>query len=132
MATTDPIADLLTRIRNGLKGQHRFIDIGWSRIKQGLVEILRDEGFVEGFLLKMEGTHGTMRIFLKYSQGRKPVIQGVKRFSTPGRRRYVNCDEIPFFFGGLGVSILSTPKGLMVGREARKQRLGGELLCQVW
>ena len=132
MVTTDPIADLLTRIRNGLKGQHRFVDIGWSRVKQGLVEILQSEGFIEGFLVKMEGTKGVMRIFLKYSAGRKPVIQGLKRLSSPGRRLYVKCDEIPMFFGGLGVSVLSTPKGLMVGREARKQRLGGEILCQVW
>lgn len=132
MTTSDPIADLLTRIRNGLKGQHRFIDIPWSRVKQELVDVLKAEGFIESYLVKQEGTYGTMRVFLKYSQGRRPVIQGLKRVSTPGRRQYVTCEEIPHFFGGLGVAVLSTSKGLMIGQEARKQRLGGEILCKVW
>lgn len=132
MATSDPIADLLTRIRNGLKGQHRFIDVRWSRLKQALAEVLKNEGFIDNYLVKSEGTQGTMRIFLKYSQGRRPVIQGLKRMSTPGRRLYVTCEDIPHFFGGLGVAIVSTPKGVMAGQEARKQRLGGEILCQVW
>lgn len=132
MTTSDPIADLLTRIRNGLRGQHRFIDVSWSRMKQALVEVLKNEGLIDNFLLKQEETKGTIRVFLKYSQGRKPVIQGLKRLSSPGRRIYITCDEIPHFFGGLGISILSTPKGVMAGEEARRQRVGGEILCQVW
>jgi small subunit ribosomal protein S8 len=132
MTTSDPIADLLTRIRNGLKSQHRFVDVSWSRIKQELAEILKTEGFIENYLVKQQGTYGTMRVFLKYGQGRRSVIQGLRRMSTPGRRRYVTCDEIPHFFGGLGVAVLSTSKGLMGGHEARKQRLGGEILCKVW
>lgn len=132
MPTSDPIADLLTRVRNGLKAQHRYVDIRWSRMKQDLAEILKGEGFIDDFLVRLEGTHGTMRVFLKYAQGRKPVIQGVKRISKPGRRQYVTCDEIPYFFGGLGVPILSTSQGVMPGREAKKRHIGGEILCHVW
>jgi small subunit ribosomal protein S8 len=132
MSTSDPIADLLTRIRNGLKGQHRYVDVRWSRIKQELAEILKSEGFIEDYLVRLEGTRGEMRLFLKYAQGRKPVIQGLKRVSRPGRRQYVTFEEIPIFFGGLGVAILSTSQGLLPGREAKKRHIGGELLCQVW
>lgn len=132
MLTTDPIADLLTRIRNGLGAQHRFIDVRWSRIKQEIVEILKAEGLIDNFLVKVEGTVGVIRVFLKYTPQRKSVIHGLERVSSPGRRQYLACDDIPRRFAGLEISILSTSKGVMKGQEARKRRLGGEILCRVW
>jgi small subunit ribosomal protein S8 len=132
MAFSDPIADLLTRIRNGLMAKHRFVDIDWSKMKESLVGILKEEGYVENFLVKKEETIGTIRVFLKYSKSRQPVIQGIKRASTPGCRKYVGSDDIRLVFGGMGISILSTSKGLMTGKKARQGNVGGELLCTVW
>lgn len=132
MSTTDPIADLLTRIRNGLLGQHRFVDVRWSRIKQNIVDILKAEGLIDNYLVKVDGTIGVIRIFLKYTPQRKSVIHGLKRVSSPGRRQYVACEEIPRGFAGLEIAILSTSQGVMKGQEARKRRLGGEILCRVW
>ena len=130
---SDPIADFLTRIRNALKSQHRYVDVSWSKIKQNMAEILKNLGFIESYLVKQDNNHrGTMRIFLKYSDGRLPVIQGIKRISKPGLRKYVGHSDIPRFYGGMGVSILSTSQGLMAGHEASQRKLGGELLCQVW
>ncbi len=132
-ATSDPIADFLTRIRNGTKAQHRFVDIPWSRIKQNIAEILKDKGFIDNFLVKHDDkARGTIRIFLKYSAGRLPVIQGIQRVSKPGLRRYVGHADIPRFYGGLGLSIISTSRGLMSGKEAESHKVGGELLCHVW
>ena len=132
MAFSDPIADLLTRIRNASGAQHRYVDIGWSKLKQNIAEILKQQGFIENYLVKQENNRGTMRIFLKYTEGRQPVIQGIKRVSKPGLRKYVKFDEIPTFFGGLGVPVLSTSQGVIAGYEARKRKIGGELLCLVW
>lgn len=134
MATeSDPIADFLTRIRNGGNAQHRFIDVRWSKIKQNIAEILKNKGFIESFLVKQDNNQrGTIRIFLKYSDARKPVIQGLKRVSKPGLRKYLGYEDIPCFYGGLGLSILSTSKGIMAGIEAKKQKIGGEILCQIW
>jgi len=133
MVASDPIADLLTRIRNSLKAQHRFVDVSWSKMKESIVEILKKNGFVENYLIKKdENQRGTIRVFLKYSLGRKPVIQGLRRVSKPGLRRYVKYGDIPFFYGGLGFSIVSTSKGIMTGKEAKNQQIGGELLCLVW
>lgn len=131
MGTSDPLADFLTAIRNGLKAQHRFIDIRWSKLKQNLAEILKDEGLIESFLVKNEGNKGQMRVYLKYD-GRSSVIQGLRRYSKPGCRKYITCDQIPQFYGGLGIPVLSTSRGVMSGQKARQQRLGGELLCLVW
>lgn len=133
MAVSDPIADFLTRIRNACKAQHRYVDIDWSRMKQSLAEILKAQGMIENYLVKQDSaSRGTIRLFLKYASGRAPVIQGVKRVSKPGLRRYVKHDDIPTFYGGLGVSIVSTSQGLLPGGEARKRKIGGELLCIVW
>lgn len=131
-STTDPIADLLTRIRNASGAQHRYVDVIWSKLKESIVKILKEQGFIEHYLIKKEGSKGTMRIFLKYSEGRKPVIQGLKRVSTPGFRRYVNSSRIPKVLGGMGISIVSTSKGVMIGKEAREMNIGGEMLCLVW
>lgn len=130
MSMHDPIADLLTRIRNAREARHRFVDFPASKIKVNIIRILQEQGFVENFLVDDEAGKG--RVFLKYALGREPVIQGLKRISTPGLRRYVKSTKIPKVLGGMGIAIVSTPKGVMDGESARKQKLGGELLCLVW
>lgn len=133
MAHSDPIADFLTRIRNACTAQHRYVDIPWSKMKQSIAEILKSQGFVEGYLVKLDNNQrGTIRIFLKYASGRHPVIQGIKRISKPGLRKYVKHDELPMFYGGMGISIVSTSQGLLAGVEAIKRKVGGELLCLIW
>lgn len=133
MALSDPIADFLTRIRNATKAQHRYVDISWSKLKQSVAEILKNQGFIDNYLVKHESKQrGTIRIFLKYAEGRQPVIQGLRRMSKPGLRRYIGHEDIPRFFGGAGLSIISTSQGIMAGTEAKKRRIGGELLCLVW
>lgn len=134
MAVNDPIADFLTRIRNATKAKHRYVDIDWSRMKQNIAEILKGQGFIETYLVKLDNNkqRGTMRVFLKYVDQRRPVIQGIKRISRPGLRRYVSHEDIPQFFGGVGLSILSTSQGVMAGKDASKRKIGGELLCMVW
>lgn len=129
----DPVADFLTRIRNATTAEHRFTDVSWSKLKQGIAEILKNQGFIESYLVRMDTkTRGTIRVFLKYTAQRRPVIQGIKRISKPGLRRYVGSEDIPRFFGGTGVSILSTSQGVLAGLEASKRKIGGELLCMVW
>ncbi len=132
MTLSDPIADFLTRIRNGLKAQHRYIDVPLSKMKQAIAEVLKNLGLIENYIMKQEANGGTMRVFLKYSPGRQPVIQGLKRVSKPGLRRYVASTDIPRFYGGFGVAIVSTSQGVMAGHEATKRNIGGELLCLVW
>jgi small subunit ribosomal protein S8 len=130
MALSDPIADLLTRIRNAKLAKHRFVDTSVSKMKLNIIKILQEQGFIENFLVNDE--KHKIRIFLKYIQGREPVMQGLKRISSPGLRRYVGYKEIPHVLDGLGVAILSTPNGIVDGETARKQKVGGELLCFVW
>lgn len=133
MAISDPVADFLTRIRNALKAQHRYVDIDWSKMKESIAEILKNEGFIENYLIKKESSQrGTIRIFLKYTKARKPVINGLRRISKPGLRKYVGRNDIPQFFGGLGLSILSTSSGILSGHAANEMKVGGELLCLVW
>lgn len=132
-AISDPIADFLTRIRNATQARHRYVDVDWSRMKQNIADILKSKGFIESYLVKHENKQrGTMRLFLKYTEGRYPVIKGIKRVSKPGLRRYVGHQDIPRFYGGFGVSIISTSKGLMAGYDAMTNKVGGELLCLVW
>lgn len=132
-AISDPIADFLTRIRNATRAQHRYVDVAWSVMKQNIAEILKNQGFIDSFLVKHDTKQrGTMRVFLKYIDGRQPVIQGIKRVSKPGLRRYVGHQDIPHFYGGLGLSILSTSNGVMAGVEAKSKKVGGEILCLVW
>jgi len=133
MAVTDPVADFLTRIRNALKAEHRYVDVNWSKMKESLAQILKDYGFVEGFMVKKDPNHrGTIRIFLKYGRDRRSVIQGLRRISKPGLRKYVGHEDIPRFYGGTGLSILSTSKGVLAGWKATEENVGGELLCIVW
>ncbi len=126
----DPIADLLTRIRNAKTARHRFVDFRPSRIKMDIVKVLHEHGFVDKFMINEE--KGQARVFLKYAGGREPVIKGLNRMSSPSLRRYVGYKKIPRIYGGMGVAILSTPAGVVDGETARKNKLGGELLCLVW
>ena len=133
MAVSDPVADFLTRIRNAIKAQHRYVDIEWSKMKQSLADILKNQGFIENYLVKMDdSSRGTVRLFLKYSSGRRAVIQGLKRVSKPGLRKYVGHQDIPRFYGNMGLSIISTSQGVMPGNEASQRGIGGELLCLIW
>lgn len=132
MTMTDPIADLLTRIRNANKARSEFVDIPTSKIKLELVRLLKSEGFIEDFKIIEGVPQGSLRVFLKYAPGGERVIRGLKRVSTPGSRKYVGKKRIPRTLGGLGIAILTTPKGIMTDAQARKEGIGGELLCTVW
>lgn len=129
---TDPIADMLTRIRNGNNAKHETVDVLASNMKKQVAQILLDEGFIKSFDLIDDGKQGIIRIQLKYGQNNEKVISGIKRISKPGLRVYVKSDEIPRVLGGLGIAILSTSKGVMTDKEARKEGIGGEVLCYVW
>jgi small subunit ribosomal protein S8 len=129
---TDPIADFLTRIRNALGARHATVDVPSSRTKRALAGILKDEGFVQDFLVRQEGAKEVLEIALRYGPEGEPVIRGLKRVSMPGRRVYVNKTKIPKVVGGLGIAIVSTSKGVLTDRQARERGVGGELLCSIW
>ncbi|MGQ9496855.1 MAG: 30S ribosomal protein S8 [Desulfotomaculales bacterium] len=129
---TDPVADLLTRIRNANMIYHETVDVPASKLKKAIVEILREEGFIKNYEVLQDGARQTLRIYLKYGNNRERVISGLKRISKPGLRVYAQKDEIPRVLGGLGIAILSTSKGVMTDRQARKLGIGGEVLCYVW
>ncbi|HEX9625464.1 MAG TPA: 30S ribosomal protein S8 [Acidiferrobacterales bacterium] len=130
MSMTDPIADMLTRIRNGQMAEMLAVDMPGSRIKQAIAQVLKDEGYIEDFSPSQDGNKPLLHIRLKYYAGR-PVIERLQRVSTPGKREYRGKDELPTVIGGLGVAIVSTSKGIMTDRAARKAGLGGEVLCVV-
>ena len=133
MSMTDPVADLLTRIRNAQRAGLEELDLPASKLKQRVCEVLRDEGFVrEVSFVKGDGPQGTLHVVLKYDEEKRPAISDIRRQSKPGLRRYVRHTEIPKVMNGLGIAILSTSKGVLVDREARKQHLGGELIATVW
>ena len=132
MSMTDPIADLLTRIRNAQVARHKTVDVPASKIKVAIVTILKDEGFVDNFKLVEAAVQGTIRIQLKYGNTGERAIQGLERVSRPGRRVYCGKDEIPKVLDGLGLTILSTPRGVMTGQSCRRLGVGGEILCNVW
>jgi small subunit ribosomal protein S8 len=129
---SDPIADLLTRIRNGSRAEHEKVDIPSSKIKVRVAEILKDEGFIKNFRVLEDTKQGTLRVYLKYGPGNEKVISGLVRVSTPGRRVYVTHDKIPSILGGMGVTLVSTSRGVLTDRDARKERVGGEVLAYVW
>jgi len=129
---TDPIADLLTSIRNGLHAQKERVDAPWSRLKESLIKIAIDEGFLKEYAKIEEKGQPLLRIWLKYDATGQPVLRGVKRVSKPSLRTYTGAGNIPLVQNGLGVNILSTSRGLLVDREARKQNVGGEILCSLW
>jgi small subunit ribosomal protein S8 len=130
MSLSDPIADLLTRIRNAKSARNRFVDFPYSKEKIGIVKVMQEQGFLDNFIVDEKSKRA--RAFLKYGKGREPVLQGVTRMSSPGLRRYVGYQGIPRIYGGMGVAILSTPQGIIDGRKARQLKIGGELLCLVW
>lgn len=130
-AVTDPVADMLTRIRNGLRARHQRVDMPSSRLKVGIAMILKDEGYIGSYKISEEGRKKILRLTLRYGPDGRSVISTLERVSRPGRRVYVGADEIPRVLGGMGVSILTTSKGLMTGKKARKSRLGGEVLCNL-
>lgn len=132
MSMTDPVADLLTRIRNAQRAGLEEVELPASKMKQRICEVLRDEGFVREVSRKEEGVQGTLHVVLKYDEEKRPAISEIKRQSKPGLRRYVRHTDIPQVMNGLGIAILSTSKGVLVDREARKQHLGGELIATVW
>jgi len=129
---TDPIADMLTRIRNGNNAKHESVDIPASNIKKQLAQILLDEGFIKGYDVIDDGKQGIIRIDFKYGPNNEKVLSGIKRISKPGLRVYVKADEVPRVLGGLGIAILSTSKGIMTDKVARKEGIGGEVICYVW
>lgn len=130
MAFNDPISDCLTRIRNAMMARHRYVDINTSKVKVNLIKILKEQGFIDQFLVNDEKK--MVRVFLRYAEGRNPVLQGLKRLSKPGLRRYVGYQEIPVVLGGMGIAILSTPAGIIDGETARQKKVGGELICTIW
>lgn len=132
MNIADPIADMLTRVRNAIQARHAKVDVPASKLKVEIARILKEEGYVLNYKLTEEGPRKLIRIYLKYSAGNQPVISKLQRASKPGCRVYVGSQDIPRVLGGLGINILTTPKGVMTGAAARKAGVGGELLCSVW
>jgi small subunit ribosomal protein S8 len=132
MTSSDPIADMLTRVRNALKAKHQKVDVPASKLKMEIARILKEEGYIINFKLAEDGTQRSIRLYLKYTPTNEPAIAAIERVSRPGCRVYVGSNDIPRVLGGLGVNILTTPRGVMTGRDARKEGIGGELLCQVW
>lgn len=129
--TSDSIADLLTRIRNALMAEHLYVDVQHSKMREAIVKIFKQSGFIAHYLVKEENRKRIMRVFLRYDD-RKPVIRQLKRVSKPSRRVYVSAAKIPYVFGNMGISVVSTSQGVLEGSVARSKNLGGELLCLVW
>jgi len=132
MATSDPIADMLTRIRNAQLARHPKVDVPASKLKMDIARILKEEGFITNYKLAEDGAKRSIRIYLKYTPGNVPLISRIERVSRPGCRVYVGSREVPRVLGGLGINILTTPRGVMTGATAKKEHIGGEVLCQVW
>jgi small subunit ribosomal protein S8 len=129
---TDPIADFLTSIRNAGRAGHRKVDVPASRLKTEIARLLHFYGYIQDYLIIKDDKQNLLRLYLKYDENDKPVINGLKRVSTPGVRRYVGVKDLPRVFNNLGIAIISTPKGLLAERDARKLNVGGEILCYVW
>ena len=132
MTMTDPIADMLTRIRNAVAVRHDHVTIPSSKVKVAIADVLKEEGFVKDYESFEEGPRRFMRVHLNYTDEKEPLLTGLKRVSRPGLRVYVQKREIPRVFNGLGIAILSTPKGIMAGQQAWREKIGGEVLCYVW
>ena len=128
---TDPIADMLTRIRNAAQAKHKRVDMPVSKLKTEIARILKDNHFIQDFKLLDDGRHGVLRVYLRYYED-KPVIRHLERVSRPGRRVYFGANDVPRFYNGLGITVVSTPKGVLADHEAREQNVGGEVLCQLF
>ena len=132
MGMTDPIADMLTRIRNGSKAEKKWVDVPASKLKKELARILADEHFIEKYSYVENGKQGELRLYLRYDEDESPIIKGIKRVSRPGLRRYSQSHKLPRVLNGLGIAVISTSKGVMTDRDARKIGVGGEIICYVW
>jgi small subunit ribosomal protein S8 len=132
MQVTDAIADMLTRIRNANMAKHESVDVPASKIKKAIADILIDEGYIKSYQIIEDGKQGLIRITLKYGPGKQRIIQGIRRVSKPGLRKYSTCEEMPSVLRGLGIAIVSTSKGIMTGKTAKKENVGGEVLAFVW
>jgi len=132
MSMTDPIADFLTRIRNATMAKHNKVDVPASNMIKTVTKILQEEGYIQNFTVIDDNKQGVLRIYLKYGEGKKSAITGLERISSPGLRQYAKVHEVPKVLNGLGIAILSTPKGILTDKQARKQKVGGEVLCTVW
>lgn len=132
MKTSDPLSDLFTRLRNGMRAGHDRVDVPSSRLKEAVLKVLEQEGFISSFRKVQEGDRPVLRVGLKYDHEGEPIVAGIERVSRPGRRIYAKADAIPQVLGGLGVSIVSTSQGIVTDKKARQARLGGEVLCNVW
>lgn len=132
MSMSDPIADMMTRIRNAIARRQSHVVVPSSNIKQAIAQILQEEGYIAGYEVVADGPGSSIRIQLRYVNGREPVISHLERVSRPGRRVYAKCRDIPWVLSGMGIAILTTPKGVMTGQEARRAKVGGEVLCHVW
>ena len=132
MQITDPIADLLTRVRNASTAKHDTVDIPASNMKKAIAQILVDEGYVKGMQVTEDNKQGVIKLTLKYDENRRPVITGLRRVSKPGLRIYAGCEKLPKVLNGLGIAIISTPKGVMTDKQARAENVGGEVLAFVW
>ncbi|MBW2435230.1 MAG: 30S ribosomal protein S8 [Deltaproteobacteria bacterium] len=132
MAVSDPIADMLTRIRNGVKARFNSVDVPGSKLKTEIAKILKDEGFIKNYKFLKDGKQGILRIYLKYGTAQSNVIYGLRRISKPSCRVYVKSNDIKRVYNGMGISILSTSKGIMTDKKARQENVGGEILCNVW
>ncbi len=132
MGMTDPIADMLTRIRNGTKAEKKWIDVPASKLKKELAQILMDEHFIEKYTYIENSMQGELRLYLRYDENEEPIIKGIRRVSRPGLRRYEQAHRLPRVLNGLGIAVISTSKGVMTDRDARKKGVGGEVICYVW
>lgn len=132
MSMTDPVADLLTRIRNAVREKHEHVEVPASRLKANVVRVLKEEGYIKNFRLQREEGRPVIKVYLKYADNGSSVIQGLRRVSRPGLRRYVGYEQMPRPLGGAGVAVVSTSKGVITGARARAQKVGGEILCEVW
>ncbi len=132
MVMTDPLADMFTRIRNGSKARHDLVEMPSSKIKEAIAKILKDEGYIKAYRVIEDEKQGTLKVYLRYLEDGRPVISGIRRVSKPGLRRYVGSTDVPPVLGGMGISLMSTSKGLMTGAKAAKENVGGELLGEVW
>jgi small subunit ribosomal protein S8 len=132
MTLTDPVSDYLTRIRNGLTSEHREVEVPASRLKKEMTRILKEQGYITDFAVEPNPVGETIRIELKYTEDRDPVITGMERVSRPGRRRYVDRTEVPRVLGGMGTAIVSTSRGVMSGHEAKSEGVGGEVIAYIW
>ena len=132
MKTSDPLSDLLTRLRNGMRAGHDKVDVPSSRVKEAVLKVLEEEGYIASFRKVQNEGRPVLRVGLKYDPEGEPIVSGIERVSRPGRRVYAKADDIPSVLGGLGMSIVSTSKGILTDKKARQSRLGGEVLCNVW